>query len=60
MELYLDCFEKFSSKLLDFIVNLNDSNGNTCMHYAISKCNFDVVSVLLDSKVCDVNRYNKV
>lgn len=60
VELYLDCFEKFSTKLLDFVVNLYDTSGNTAMHYAISCDNFDTVSVLLDSKVCNVNRYNKV
>lgn len=59
VELYLDCFEKFSTKLLDFVVNLYDTSGNTAMHYAISCDNFDIVSVLLDSKVCNVNRYNK-
>lgn len=30
------------------------------MHYAISYANFDVVSLLLDSKVCDINKPNKV
>lgn len=30
------------------------------MHYAVSNGNFDVVSVLLDSKVCDINKQNKV
>lgn len=28
------------------------------MHYAVSHGNFDVVSILLDSKVCDVNQMN--
>lgn len=28
------------------------------MHYAVSHCNFDVVSILLDSKVCNVNQMN--
>jgi len=32
--------------------------GNTAMHYAVSHGNFDVVSILLDSKVCDVNQMN--
>lgn len=32
--------------------------GNTAMHYAVSHCNFDVVSILLDSKVCNVNQMN--
>lgn len=29
------------------------------MHYAVSHGNFDVVSVLLDSKVCNINQQNK-
>lgn len=32
--------------------------GNTAMHYAVSHGNFDVVSILLDSKVCDINIIN--
>lgn len=28
------------------------------MHYAVSHGNFDVVSILLDSKVCNVNQMN--
>lgn len=60
VELYIDTAERFSTRLLDFVVNLADSNGNTAMHYSISFQNFDVVSVLLDSKVCDVNKYNRV
>lgn len=34
--------------------------GNTAMHYAVSFGNFDVVSLLLDSKVCDISKQNKV
>lgn len=60
VEGYLDVLETFSKQLLNFVVNLADSSGNTAMHYAISHSNFDVVSVLLDSKVCDVNKQNKV
>lgn len=32
--------------------------GNTAMHYAVSHGNFDVVSILLDSKFCNVNHPN--
>lgn len=32
--------------------------GNTAMHYAVSHGNFDVVSILLDSKVCNINKMN--
>jgi hypothetical protein len=28
------------------------------MHYAVSHGNYEVVSILLDSKVCDINRPN--
>ncbi len=60
VEDYIDCFETFSKHLLNRVVNLDDLSGNTAIHYAISHCNFDIVSVLLDSKVCDVNKTNKV
>ncbi|CAG2177166.1 unnamed protein product, partial [Oppiella nova] len=53
VEDYIDCFEKFSKHLLNRVVNLDDKSGNTAIHYAISLNNFDIVSVLLDSKVCD-------
>jgi len=33
--------------------------GNTALHYSVSHGNFDVVSILLDSKVCDPNKANK-
>ncbi|GFT49612.1 KN motif and ankyrin repeat domain-containing protein 1 [Trichonephila clavipes] len=59
IEDYLDAFEDFSKLLLEKVVNLADSNGNTALHYAISYGNFDVVSILIDSKVCDVNKKNK-
>ncbi|XP_055838307.1 uncharacterized protein LOC129906542 isoform X2 [Episyrphus balteatus] len=58
VEDYLDCFEEFSIALLKNVVNLMDTNGNTAMHYAVSHGNFDVVSILLDSKVCNVNQMN--
>jgi ankyrin repeat protein len=58
VEFYLDQFEHHSGSLLGHVVNLMDSSGNTAMHYAVSHGNFDVVSILIDSKVCDVNRSN--
>ncbi|XP_015173639.1 PREDICTED: KN motif and ankyrin repeat domain-containing protein 3 isoform X2 [Polistes dominula] len=58
VEDYLDCFEEYSGTLLEYIVNMTDSSGNTAMHYAVSHGNFDVVSILLDSKVCDINKAN--
>lgn len=59
VEDYLDAYEDVSSPLLEYIVNMVDASGNTAMHYAVSHGNFDVVSILLDSKVCDINRQNK-
>lgn len=59
VEDYLDCFEEVSAGLLEYIVNMVDTSGNTAMHYAVSHGNFDVVSILLDSKVCDINKQNK-
>ncbi|KAL6265242.1 hypothetical protein P5V15_002024 [Pogonomyrmex californicus] len=58
VEDYLDRFEECSSTLLEYIVNMTDTSGNTAMHYAVSHGNFDVVSILLDSKVCDINKAN--
>ncbi|KAI1301376.1 KN motif and ankyrin repeat domain-containing protein 4 [Halotydeus destructor] len=44
VEYYLDVFESYSKHLLNYIVNLIDANGNTAMHYAISRSDFDTVS----------------
>lgn len=51
VEDYLDYFEEQSWELITYMVNLADKNGNTALHYAVSHGNFDVVSILLDSKV---------
>lgn len=59
VEDYLDSFEDISANLLEYVVNMVDVSGNTAMHYAVSHGNFDVVSILLDSKVCDINKQNK-
>ncbi|KAG5874049.1 hypothetical protein JTB14_034625 [Gonioctena quinquepunctata] len=59
VEDYLDALEDLSNLLLEYVVNLCDVSGNTAMHYAVSHGNFDVVSILLDSKVCDINKQNK-
>lgn len=58
VEDYLDFFEEQSWDLLTYMVNLSDKNGNTAMHYAVSHGNFDVVSILLDSKVTSINQTN--
>lgn len=40
------------------MVVVSNLQGNTAMHYAVSHGNFDVVSILLDSKVCCINKAN--
>merc|ERR1711902_283161 len=59
VEDYLDVIEEMSRELLDQVVNLADVNGNTALHYSVSHGNFDVVSILLDSKVGNANILNK-
>lgn len=59
VEDYLDHVEDMSRELLDQVVNLVDVNGNTALHYSVSHGNFDVVSILLDSKVANPNILNK-
>jgi hypothetical protein len=59
VEDYMDAIEEMSKALLDRVVNLTDVNGNTALHYSVSHGNFDVVSVLLDSKVANPNILNK-
>ena len=59
VEDYLDAIEDISKELLNRVVNLTDVNGNTALHYSVSHGNFDVVSILLDSKVANSNVMNK-
>uniref|UniRef100_A0A914HBX7 Uncharacterized protein n=1 Tax=Globodera rostochiensis TaxID=31243 RepID=A0A914HBX7_GLORO len=59
VEQFIDALEAYSSRLMQKVVNMTDQNGNTALHYAVSNENFDVVSVLLDSKVCRVDEMNK-
>ncbi len=62
VEDYLDAIEGMTDKgpeLLARVVNMTDVNGNTALHYSVSHGNFDVVSVLLDSKVANPNVLNK-
>merc|ERR550525_1611143 len=59
VEDYLEAIEGMSRELLDQVVNLADVNGNTALHYSVSHGNFDVVSILLDSKVANANILNK-
>lgn len=58
-KLYIDYFESFTKQLLNTVVNLTDSAGNTAMHYAASHYKLDIIKVLLATKVCDVNCRNR-
>ncbi|KAK2087372.1 KN motif and ankyrin repeat domain-containing protein 2 [Saguinus oedipus] len=46
---HLVTFRAMSGRLLDYVVNIADSNGNTALHYSVSHANFPVVQQLLDS-----------
>uniref|UniRef100_A0A3Q1H297 Uncharacterized protein n=1 Tax=Anabas testudineus TaxID=64144 RepID=A0A3Q1H297_ANATE len=56
--LYLREVKKCTPSLLAFLVNLEDDNSNTVLHYSISHCNYSIVSLLLDTGVSDVNLQN--
>ncbi|XP_050401623.1 uncharacterized protein LOC126818329 isoform X2 [Patella vulgata] len=59
IEDYMSSFNEISRSLLKYIVNMTDDNGNTAIHYAVSHCNFEVVSLLLDTEACDIDKPNK-
>ncbi|VDH89965.1 Hypothetical predicted protein [Mytilus galloprovincialis] len=59
VEDFMSSFNEISRRLLEYIVNIQDSNGNTALHYAVSHCNFEVVSLLLDTGIVDLNKQNK-
>uniref|UniRef100_A0A915IQL0 Uncharacterized protein n=1 Tax=Romanomermis culicivorax TaxID=13658 RepID=A0A915IQL0_ROMCU len=59
VEQFLNFIQNFGRQLLHKVVNLCDQNENTALHYAVSHCNFDVVSLLLDTKACNLNKPNK-
>ncbi|CAH1773388.1 unnamed protein product, partial [Owenia fusiformis] len=59
VEDFLSCFSEYSKSLLDKVVNMADANGNTAIHYAVSHCNFEIVTLLLDTGLCNVNKPNK-
>ena len=48
---YMDYIESVSMQLLERVANMADNNGNTALHYAVSHSQWDIVSLLLDSKV---------
>ncbi|XP_055009758.1 KN motif and ankyrin repeat domain-containing protein 1-like [Boleophthalmus pectinirostris] len=59
VEIYLSAFQDFSPLVLQYVVNMADSNGNTALHYCVSYSNFGVVKKLLKTDVCNVNQQNK-
>ncbi|XP_022413065.1 KN motif and ankyrin repeat domain-containing protein 2 isoform X1 [Delphinapterus leucas] len=56
---HLVTFRAMSARLLDYVVNIADSNGNTALHYSVSHANFPVARQLLDSGVCQVDKQNR-
>ncbi|XP_074194268.1 KN motif and ankyrin repeat domain-containing protein 2 isoform X3 [Rhinolophus sinicus] len=56
---HLVTFRAMSARLLDYVVNIADSNGNTALHYSVSHANFPVVRQLLGSGVCQVDKQNR-
>lgn len=49
VNVYLGEVKKATPSLLAFLINLADDNGNTVLHYSISHCKYDIVSLLLDT-----------
>ncbi|XP_012863834.1 KN motif and ankyrin repeat domain-containing protein 2 [Echinops telfairi] len=56
---HLITFRAMSARLLDYVVNIADGNGNTALHYSVSHANFPVVKQLLHSGVCQVDKQNR-
>lgn len=46
---YLSTFRVISFSVLQHVVNMADSNGNTALHYSVSHSNFGIVQKLLDA-----------
>ncbi|CAF1136886.1 unnamed protein product [Rotaria sp. Silwood1] len=46
--------ENFSNFLLERIINLQDVNGHTALHYCVTHGHWHIINMLLDTKVCDV------
>ncbi|KAK2895585.1 KN motif and ankyrin repeat domain-containing protein 4-like isoform X1 [Channa argus] len=55
---YLKEVKKTTPSLLAFLVNLEDDNTNTVLHYSISHSNYSIVTLLLDTGVSNVNLQN--
>ncbi|XP_061567013.1 KN motif and ankyrin repeat domain-containing protein 2 [Cololabis saira] len=56
---YMDTFASLSPRLLQFVINMADGNGNTALHYTVSHSNFPVVKLLLDTGLCNADKQNK-
>ncbi|XP_043946622.1 KN motif and ankyrin repeat domain-containing protein 3 [Protopterus annectens] len=56
---YLMAFAEVSPGMLEYVVNMADGNGNTALHYSVSHSNFRIVTLLLDTGVCNVDFQNK-
>ncbi|CAB1412870.1 unnamed protein product [Pleuronectes platessa] len=56
--MYLKEVKKSTPSLLAFLINLADDNGNTVLHYSVSHCSYDIVSLLLETGVSNVNLQN--
>ncbi|XP_076018440.1 KN motif and ankyrin repeat domain-containing protein 4-like [Genypterus blacodes] len=59
VSMYMKEVKKATPSLLAFLVNLADDNGNTVLHYSVSHCNYDIVSLLLETGAIDVSLQNK-
>ncbi|KAJ8373307.1 hypothetical protein AAFF_G00266630 [Aldrovandia affinis] len=55
---YLAAFSEVFPGLLECVVNMADLNGNTALHHAVSRSNFSMVRLLLDTGVCRVDQEN--
>ncbi|XP_050781490.1 KN motif and ankyrin repeat domain-containing protein 2 isoform X2 [Gopherus flavomarginatus] len=55
----LAAYRTLSPRLLEFILNMADGNGNTALHYSVSHSNFPVVQRLLETGLCNVDKQNK-
>lgn len=53
---YLREVRTATPKLLAFLVNLADDNGNTVLHYSVSHCNYSIVSLLLETGEAELSR----
>ncbi|KAM9115052.1 KN motif and ankyrin repeat domain-containing protein 2 isoform 1-T2 [Pangshura tecta] len=52
-------YRALSPRLLEFVLNMADGNGNTALHYSVSHSNFPVVQRLLETGLCNVDKQNK-